>query len=207
MPASEASKLLRPGLLRGVSALLAGAASDGHAPSPTCAAVRAAFTGLEARVRDCEVVAGGEVAQEAELDRAVREALAQGARIEMLIVDGGGIFASAGAGRDGLRACLEAAWSVTRAVASAAFIPAGQGGRIAYLTPPPGAGAHAGAARAGLENLARTLSIEWARHGVTTVAIGAGDATSPDELAGLTAYLASKAGAYFSGCLLDLAGP
>jgi len=207
VPASEAAKLLRPGLLRGVSLLLAGAAADRHGPGPTGAAVDAAFAELGARVCACEVIAAGEVAQEAEIDRAVSEALAQGARIELLIVDGGGIFAAAGAGRAGLRACLEAAWSATRAVAGAAFIPGGRGGRIAYLAPAPGAGSHASAARAGLENLARTLSIEWARHGVTAVAVGAGDDTSPGELAALGAYLASTAGAYFSGCLLDLAGP
>src|ERR671934_252664 len=48
--------------------------------------------------------------------------------------------------------------------------------------------------RAGLENLARTLSIEWARHAVTTVAIAPGASTSAGELAALVAYLASPAG-------------
>ena len=89
----------------------------------------------------------------------------------------------------------------------AAFIPGGRGGRIVYLAPAPGAGAHAPAARAALENLARTLSIEWARHGITAVTIGAGDASRASELASLAAYLGSEAGAYFSGCMLDLAGP
>ena len=207
MPGSDAAKLLRPGLLRGVSLLLAGAAPDRHGPSSTAAAVDAAFVELGARVCACEVIAAGELAQEAEIEEAVSGALGQGERIEMLIVDGGAVFAAAGAGRPGLRACLEAAWSATRAVASGAFIPGGRGGRIAYLAPAPGAGPHASAARAGLENLARTLSIEWARHGVTAVAIGAGEDTSPGELGALSAYLASAAGAYFSGCLLDLAGP
>jgi NAD(P)-dependent dehydrogenase (short-subunit alcohol dehydrogenase family) len=207
VPASDPAKLLRPGLLRGVSLLLAGAAADRHRPSPTGAAVGAAFTELGARVCACEVIAARQVAQEQEIDRAVSEALGNGARIEMLVVDGGGMFAAAGGGRSGLRVCVEAAWSATRAVAGAAFIPGGQGGRIADLAPAPGAGAHASAARAGLETLARTLSIEWARYGVTTVAIGAGDDTSPAELGALSAYLASQAGAYFSGCLLDLAGP
>ena len=41
---------------------------------------------------------------------------------------------------------------------------------ILLLAPPPG-DAHAEAARAGLENLARTLSIEWARLGIRPVAI------------------------------------
>ena len=64
---------------------------------------------------------------------------------------------------------------------------------------------HADAACAGLENLARTLSIEWARHGITPVTIAPG-ASAMGEAAALVAYLASPAGAYFSGCLLDLPG-
>ena len=63
---------------------------------------------------------------------------------------------------------------------------------------------HARAARAGLENLARTTSIEWARYGITTVAITPGRDTTGDTLAALCAYLASPAGAYFSGCVLAL---
>ncbi len=80
-------------------------------------------------------------------------------------------------------------------------------GRIVYLAPAPDAGAPAPAACAGLENLARTLSIEWARHGITTVTVAPGVRTTAGEVAALTAYLASPAGAYFSGCLLDLRGP
>ena len=102
---------------------------------------------------------------------------------------------------------MELAWELTRAVADSAPLSAGWAGRIIYIAPPQRAGAHAGAARAGLENLARTLSIEWARHGVTTAAIAPGEETSAQEIGALTAYLASPAGAYFSGCLLDLTGP
>ena len=127
--------------------------------------------------------------------------------IDMLVVDGAGLFAS-----DGLHACLHSAWDATRAVVNLAFLPAGRGGRIVYLAPAPGAdrseiGQQAEPARAGLENLARTLSIEWARREITVVTIALGDATTPGEAAALTAYLASPAGAYFSGCLFDLRGP
>jgi citronellol/citronellal dehydrogenase len=117
-----------------------------------------------------------------------------------------------------LRTCLDATWNVTRAVVNLAFLGAepsssdrpGSGSatrRIVYLAPASAAGEHAGAARAGLENLARTLSIEWARHGITLVTIAPGEATAAGEVAALAAYLASPAGAYFSGCLLDLRGP
>ncbi len=79
-------------------------------------------------------------------------------------------------------------------VVNRAFLPAAGGGRIVYLAPPPGAGEQADAARAGLENLARTLSVEWARHAITAVTIALGDTTAPGEAAALTAYLASPAG-------------
>ncbi|HVE67771.1 MAG TPA: hypothetical protein VNB64_04245, partial [Solirubrobacteraceae bacterium] len=63
---------------------------------------------------------------------------------------------------------------------------------------------HAEAARAGLENLARTLSIEWARHNVRIVAVHPGTHTSAGEVAALTAFLASPAGEYYSGCRFSL---
>jgi NAD(P)-dependent dehydrogenase (short-subunit alcohol dehydrogenase family) len=74
---------------------------------------------------------------------------------------------------------------------------------IVLIAPPPG-DPHAEAARAGLENMARTLSIEWARRAIRPVAITPGKTTSPAEIAELVAYLASPAGAYYSGCRFDL---
>jgi hypothetical protein len=78
--------------------------------------------------------------------------------------------------------------------------------RVVYLAPAPNAGEHAPAARAGLENLARTLSVEWARHAINVVTIAPGVHTAAEEVAAITAYLASPAGNYFTGCLLDLGG-
>ncbi len=60
------------------------------------------------------------------------------------------------------------------------------------------------AARDGLENLARTLSVEWARRAMRVVAICPGPATSAQEVAELIAFLASAAGGYYSGCRFDL---
>jgi|HubBroStandDraft_2_1064218.scaffolds.fasta_scaffold52201_2 NAD(P)-dependent dehydrogenase (short-subunit alcohol dehydrogenase family) len=236
---SEASALLRPGLLAGVAVLVAGVAepagvsdearsadsADTNDPLDLGVAVSAACAQLGARVSAC---AADAFVGEAPVEETVGTALAAVGPLDLLVVDGAGLFARGLArctesdGDDGeragdadvedaqvaLSACLDAAWNVTRAVVNLAFL-AGEpgptaGGRVVYLAPPPDAGAHAEAARAGLENLARTLSIEWARHGVTLVAIAPGSETAAGEVAALCAFLASPAGAYFSGCLLDL---
>ena len=139
--------------------------------------------------------------------------LTESGSLDLLVVDGAGLFA-----QGGLRTCLDATWNVTRAVVNLAFLAAEPSSpsrpgpslptrRIVYLAPAPNAGERSGAARAGLENLGRTLSTEWARHGITLVTIAPGEATDAGEVAALCAYLASPAGAYFSGCLLDLRGP
>jgi NAD(P)-dependent dehydrogenase (short-subunit alcohol dehydrogenase family) len=217
MPTIEASELLRPGLLQGVSMVLAGAPGPAEQAGDFRAAIGAAFAGLGAHVsRCCPVAEGSDFDDGVAAGEAVTEALAEAGSIEMLVVDGAGLFAfglqgGEGAGEEAapgaLRACLDGAWNVTRAVVNVAFLPAARAGRIVYLAPAPDAGAHADAARAGLENLSRTLSIEWARHGITAVTVAPGAGTSRGEVAALAAYLASPAGAYFSGCLLDLRGP
>lgn len=219
MSTIDASELLRPGVLQGASVVVAGsdelAASDRAAS--VGAAVSAACEGLGALVSHCQL--GSDAPPEYEQTRveaALERALAVTGSVDLLAVDGASLFASALSGQSGdaraaLRGCLDASWSVTRALAERAFLPDSRGGRVVFIAPAPDAGEHADAARAGLENLARTLSIEWARRGVTVVTIalaGARDgASAASEAAVLTAYLASPAGAYFSGCLLDLRGP
>ncbi len=90
-------------------------------------------------------------------------------------------------------------WSAVHAAATGAFIPE-RAGRI-LLVAPYECGEPA---RAGLANLARTLSVEWARFGITAVTIAPAEATSEEDLATLVAFLCSEAGAYYSGCRLDL---
>lgn len=198
----EPTELLRPGLLAGVSVVLAGsdgwgAGGDGGLAS----AIEAALRGLGAEVHPCELLCSGEPeADDARVRDALAAALGAPDGVQALVVDASRIAAAAG-GSDALIAGLEASWRVTRAVAGPAFVEGG-GGRIVYVAPPG-----AEAARAGLENLARTLSIEWARHGVTAVSIAPGERTSASSLAGVVAYLLSPAGAYFSGTELDLRGP
>ena len=98
---------------------------------------------------------------------------------------------------------LDDAWDAIRAHA----LPPGRSGCLIVLIAPPPGDAHAAATRAGFENLARTLSIEWARHGTRPVAILPATGTTDGELAELAAYLASRAGAYFSGCAFTLRSP
>jgi hypothetical protein len=202
--ATEASKLLRPGLLDGVRLLVAGSSGAGGANA--------------AHERFGSAVAAT-CAELGALVSAWRPGEAVAADVDRLVVDAAALFAAsdsreAGANpaRAALDACLQQAWEATRAVAGTAFIDAERPGRVVYVAPVSTAGGspgatHAEAARAGLENLARTLSIEWARFAVTLVTIAPGEHTSAAEVAAITAFLGSAAGAYYSGCLLDLRGP
>jgi hypothetical protein len=99
---------------------------------------------------------------------------------------------------------LERVWAAVRETATGALIEAPSPGKLALLAPRPDAGELAGAARAGLENLVRTLSVEWARYEVTAVLIAPGAAATDEQLAAITCFVVSEAGAYLSGCRLDL---
>jgi citronellol/citronellal dehydrogenase len=180
-----APPLLRPGLLDGRVVAFAGPA---RRAAMLCAELGAATPTLDADLLDED----GVVAAAAELGP-----------VETLVCDAAGPFADAGAGLAGLRTGLDGAWNAIRAVANAALRPAG-GGKVVLLAPRPGDGAHAGALRAALENTARTLSIEWARHAIRPTAVLPGDATGDADVARLIGFLASPAGDYFSGCAFTM---
>ncbi len=135
-----------------------------------------------------------------------------------------------------IRLNVEGTWLVTHAVATRAMIPSGRGGKVFSVTLSPHNGmpgmAHSGAARAAVENLMRTLSVEWARFGIRLLALAAGQFetqtlltkypqaiverishTIPlgrmgteQEFAWLVAYLASPAGDFFSGSVITMDG-
>lgn len=209
----DASELLRPGLLDGVSVLIAGAPVRGlgdAADAPGAAdADGADAAGAQRSLADevgsaCASLGAGvyPYSAHAGVDPGV----------DLLVIDVGGLFAAGHeSAREALRACLDGAWEATHAVANAAFIQPERPGRIVYLAPATAqqlqGAEHADAARAGLENLARTLSIEWARYAITTATVAPGAHTAASEVATLVAYLGSRAGAYFSGCVFDLRGP
>jgi NAD(P)-dependent dehydrogenase (short-subunit alcohol dehydrogenase family) len=141
------------------------------------------------------VVGAGPVGAAVEARCAALGANCAGREAEVVVWDGAAAFGAA-AGVEAVRAALDGGWDAIRASLRDGLL-------IVLLAPPPG-DAHAEAARAGLENMARTLSIEWARRGIRPVAIHPGAETSPAEVAELVAYLASPAGAYYSGCRFDL---
>jgi NAD(P)-dependent dehydrogenase (short-subunit alcohol dehydrogenase family) len=202
-PPPEGGGPLREGLLEELRAVVATAPEP--AATSLAVAVERRCSALGATVARCELAPSVEAADDEALGRAVEDALARSGGADLLVVDGAGLFAAAEPDR-ALLAGMQACWDLARAVASAGIVEQG-GGLVVLIAPAPGAGEHAGAATAGLENLARTLSIEWARFATRAVTIAPSDITGAEEIATLLAYLASPAGAYYSGCLLDLRGP
>jgi citronellol/citronellal dehydrogenase len=102
---------------------------------------------------------------------------------------------------------LEAAWLLTHAVGAQAMIPAGQGKVVTVTGSATSDGSdttHFAAGAAGVENLTRTLAIEWARFGIRLTAITAEHGRRLEELAWLIAYLASPAGDFHSGGVMTV---
>jgi citronellol/citronellal dehydrogenase len=128
------------------------------------------------------------------------QAIAAGAPLATIVIDaaGGGPLGSP------LRDGVDATWIALRALVADCFLAPGRGGKAVLVCPRPGAGAHAAAAAAALENLARTTSIEWARADVRVTAVAPSDNAAPDDIAALVAYLCSPGGDYFSGARLAL---
>jgi len=128
---------------------------------------------------------------------------------------------------------VDATWELTREVATRSMIP-GKGGVIFFNGFSPRRGlpgyAHASAARAALESLTRTLAVEWAEHGIRTIflALGSihtvglesygddleemaaevplGRLGTPEEVAAVTAFLASPAAGYITGATITIDG-
>jgi citronellol/citronellal dehydrogenase len=187
----------------------------------------------------CEAVAC-DIRQEDDVTSLVGGVLERHGRIDVLVNNAGGQFMSPAEeiSPKGFRAVvqlnLEGTWLMTHAVATQAMIPAG-GGKVISVTLSPHHGlpgmAHSAAARAAVENMTRTLAIEWARFGIRLTAIAsghfdtevlgkypppvregiaqsvpAGRLGTPQEQAWLVAYLASPAGDYHSGSVITVDG-
>jgi citronellol/citronellal dehydrogenase len=162
-------------------------------------------------------------------------------RLDLLVNNAGGQFLSPAEAISpkGFRTVIElnvqGTWQMTHAAATKAFIPQ-RSGKVISITLSPHHGmpgmAHSGAARAAVENMMRTLSIEWARFNIKLCAVAAGQFDTevlrtkypkevaenvvrtvplqrlgtPQEVAWLIAYLASPAGDFHSGCVITIDG-
>ncbi len=161
--------------------------------------------------------------------------------LDLLVNNAGGQFPSPAEGisPNGWRAVVETnltgTFLVTREVARRALLPQRSGAIVNVVVDMsrglPGA-AHSGAARAGVENLTRSLAVEWGPHNIRVNAIAPGAVRTlavaeaypedvvallrritplgrmgePEEVAWLVAYLASEAGAYITGATIPLDG-
>lgn len=169
-------------------------------------------------------------------------------RIDTLVNNAGGQFLSPAEdinekGFDTvIKLNVHGTWLMTHEVATRAMIPDDpetgkpRGGKVIDVTLSPHNGmpgmVHSGAARAAVENMVKTLSIEWARFDIklNALAIGqigtetlltkypevvvenlsnsipAGRLGRPEEVAWQVAYLASEAGDFYSGSVLTMDG-
>jgi citronellol/citronellal dehydrogenase len=181
-------------------------------------------------IRDAEAV-----------DALFEGAIERHGRVDVLVNNAGGQFMSPAEAitPKGFRTVIElnvqGTWQMTHAAATKAFIPQ-HSGKVVSVTLSPHHGmpgmAHSGAARAAVENMMRTLSIEWARFNIKLCAVAAGQFDTevlrtkyppevsenvprtvplqrlgtPEEMAWMIAYLASPAGDFLSGCVITIDG-
>jgi citronellol/citronellal dehydrogenase len=183
-----------------------------------------------------------DIREEEQVQRLVDAVLQKHGRIDLLVNNAGGQFLAPAESitpkgfRTVIRLNVEGTWLLTHAVATQAMIPSGRGGKVISVTLSPHNAmpgmAHSGAARAAVENLMRTLSVEWARFGIRLLAVApgqfatqtllskypqaiverlsetipAGRLGSEREFASLIAYLASPAAAFISGAVITIDG-
>ncbi len=251
----DASEIFRPGLLDGSVCVVSGAGTGlGRAIATELATLGATVIGCGRRPEPLDEVvsairkAGG-VAEAEPMD--IREAdaveglfdrvIERHGCVDVLVNNAGGQFMSPAEAisAKGFRTVTElnvqGTWQMTHAAATKAFIPQ-RSGKVISVTLSPHNGmpgmVHSGAARAAVENMMRTLSIEWARFGIRLCAVAAGQFDTevlrtkyppqvaenvhrtiplgrlgtPEEMAWMVAYLASPAGDFLSGCVLTIDG-
>src|SRR5215218_4058703 len=253
--APEASRIFAPGLLEGQVCVVSGAGTGlGRATTLELVRLGATVLGcgrraepLERLATDADGLAGAVETEAMDIrDEEAVEALFDGVlerhgRLDTLVNNAGGQFLSPAEAitPKGFRTVIElnvvGTWLMTHAAATKAFIPQGRGKVLSVTLSPhngmPGM-VHSGAARAAVENMMRTLSIEWARFGIRLCALAAGQfdtetlrtkypaevveavpGTVPlgrlgteEEWAWLVAYLASPAGDFFSGTTITMDG-
>jgi citronellol/citronellal dehydrogenase len=255
MSESAPSRIFRDGLLDGQVVLVSGAGSGlGRETALELARLGAAVIGCGRReepLAETATLADGlagsfeheavDIREEEAVGRLVDGLLERHGRLDVLVNNAGGQFLAPAESitPKGFRTVIElnvqGTWLMTHAAATKAFIPQG-GGKVLSITLSPHNGmpgmVHSGAARAAVENMMRTLAVEWARFGIKTCALAAGQfatetlltkyprvivdnlersipigrAGRAEEMAWLVAYLASPAGDFFSGTTITIDG-
>ena len=201
---------------------------------------------LEA-VREQIAIGGGvcltqscDIREPEEVSGFVERVMDEAERIDVLVNNAGGQFVAPAEdiSLKGFRAVqrltIDAAWSMTQAVANRAFIPQ-RSGNVIFIGFSPRRGiptfAHASSARAALENLASGLALEWSQYGIRANCVSVGTIASegleqygdeavtewartipmgrlgtPDEVAAVIGFLASDAASYVTGSVLTVDG-
>ena len=191
------SKIFQPGLLDGLVCVVSGAGTGiGRDVALELARLGAVVVGCGRRPEPLEdtrrLIAGigGEadvqstdIRDEEAVDELIDWTLDRHGRLDLLVNNAGGQFMapsesiSAKGFRTVVELNLQGTWNMTHAAATKAFIPQGSG-RVVSVTLSPHSGVpgvvHSSAARAGVENMTRTLAVEWARFGISLVAVAPG---------------------------------
>jgi citronellol/citronellal dehydrogenase len=253
--AQHSSRIFAPGLLDGQVCVVSGAGT-GLGRQSALELVRLGATvvacgrrpePIESMVADADGLAGKaeavamDIRDDAAVDALFDGVLERHGQLDVLVNNAGGQFLSPAEAISpkGFRTVIElnvvGTWLMTHAAATKAFIPQ-ERGKVLSVTLSPHNGmpgmVHSGAARAAVENMMRTLSVEWARFGVKLCALAAGQfdtetlrtkypkevvaavpQTVPlqrmgteEEWAWMVAYLASPAGDFFSGTTITMDG-
>ena len=255
MAESAKSRIFVPDLLAGQVCVVSGAGTGiGRATALELASLGATVVGCGRRTEPLEGMVsevterGGkaefesmDIRDDEAVDALMDGVVERHGRIDLLVNNAGGQFLSPAEAISpkGFRTVIElnvqGTWQMTHAAATKAFIPQKQG-KVVSITVSPHMGfpgmVHTGAARAAVENMMRTLSIEWARFGIRTCALAAGHFATEtlltkypqaivdnvarsiplqrtgraEEMAWLVAYLASPAGDFYSGTTITLDG-
>jgi len=255
MTESAHSRIFRDGLLDGQVCVVSGAGSGlGRETALELTRLGAVVIGCGRReepLAETAALAAGlagpferetmDIRDEEAVERLFDRVLGEHGRVDVLVNNAGGQFMAPAETitPKGFRTVTElnvqGTWLMTHAAATKAFIPQG-GGKVLSVTLSPHHGmpgmVHSGAARAAVENMMRTLAIEWARFGIKTCALAAGQfatetlltkypkvvidnlersipigrAGRAEEMAWLVAYLASPAGDFYSGTTITIDG-
>jgi citronellol/citronellal dehydrogenase len=194
---------------------------------------------IEAAGAECLVVSA-DVREPEQAEAVVAQALDRFGQIDVLVNNAGGQFIapaeeiSANGWRAVHRLAVDAAWELTRLTATRSMIP-NRRGLVVFIGFSPRRGipgmAHASAARAAVENMAASLSNEWAHYGIRTVCVAPGTILTegleqygreqieewersvplgrlgrPEDVASVIAFLASPAAAYITGTTVVVDG-